>query len=657
MNSTQTQRLFTLRLILILTGTLAVQYLWEKLPSIYGKGSFLGFSGVGLLAQTPLFLELAASILFFALSFTKRQRNLLQWAEIIRARLPAGRVSGWIFFMVLLLAASLLNVFKLSNPSLPVIWLFGHLVLAEALCLDIIKGRKGLLGNLGASALIFSGAFFMVTFSLTQISNNPLTLGWSEASSYYYASLFFARRIYGISLPLPVLDPGRFLLHAIPFLVSGLPLWVHRLWQALLWLGFTLAVSAALLRRLKLPSRAAGWVAGAWFFLFFFQGPIYYHLMLAALIVLLGFNSRRPLLSTLIVLLASVWAGLSRINWFPVPGVLAAVLYILEVPLAEKPGWRYWWMPCTWAVSGTLTALAAKTVYIPLSGNPPDLFNSSLSSPLLWYRLLPNATYAPGLILGLLVTVLPILVIATGMLLTQVGVWNLRRLVALAAVLVVFPAGGTAASLKIGGGSNLHNFDAFLLLLAVAVGYVYFGRFTPDQALPALPSKAPAVWLALAVALPVITAVMQKPVVYKLPPSYNAQQAALQLILDQANLKDGRVLFVIQRHWITFDIVHGVAMQPEYERVFLMEMAMADNQAYLQTFEDDLKTHRYALVIFENLASGRLETRQSAFSDENNAWHLRVMATLVNYYRLLASFPALDLDVLEPCPGISCAGD
>ena len=32
----------------------------------------------------------------------------------------------------------------------------------------------------------------------------------------------------------------------------------NRLWQALLWLGFTLAVSAALLRRLKLPSRAAG---------------------------------------------------------------------------------------------------------------------------------------------------------------------------------------------------------------------------------------------------------------------------------------------------------------------------------------------------------------------------------------------------------------
>jgi hypothetical protein len=212
-------------------------------------------------------------------------------------------------------------------------------------------------------------------------------------------------------------------------------------------------------------------------------------------------------------------------------------------------------------------------------------------------------------------------------------------------------------SLKIGGGSNLHNLDAFLVLLAVATGYVYCGRFSPDHVADQALRKALLGWLILVVAIPVMAVIFQKPTIYRLAPTYPVEQAAFQKILDQAHQQNGKVLFIMQRHMVTFNIVRDVAMQPDYERVFLMEMAMANNQAYLQSFEDNLKAHRYDLVVFEPLAGAKLKSSQYGFAEENNAWFLRVMGRLVKYYRLKASFPALDLDVLEPLPGANFGGN
>ena len=40
-------------------------------------------------------------------------------------------------------------------------------------------------------------------------------------------------------------------------------------------------------------------------------------------------------------------------------------------------------------------------------------------------------------------------------------------------ILLIFFAGGIVVSVKIGGGSNLHNMDAFLVFLLVAAVYFY----------------------------------------------------------------------------------------------------------------------------------------------------------------------------------------
>ena len=66
------------------------------------------------------------------------------------------------------------------------------------------------------------------------------------------------------------------------------------------------------------------WALVAWAFCYLLIGPVYYHLLVAALLVLWGYDRRHPWRTTLVVLLASIWAGISRINWFPVPGMLAA---------------------------------------------------------------------------------------------------------------------------------------------------------------------------------------------------------------------------------------------------------------------------------------------------------------------------------------------
>jgi hypothetical protein len=216
-------------------------------------------------------------------------------------------------------------------------------------------------------------------------------------------------------------------------------------------------------------------------------------------------------------------------------------------------------------------------------------------------------------------------------------------------------AGGILVSVRIGGGSNLHDLDAFWMVLLVVAGYLYFDRFVPDGSKKGKPSKLTWVWMTLAVIIPVTQFMGNIPVVPKIPPDYQNQLAALQDLLDQAHQQGGKVLFVTQRQLVTFGSVHGVEMQPEYERVMLMEMAMAGNEGYLRDFESDLENHRYALIIFEPL-TGVMQTSASAFAEENNAWLARITGPLMDNYHMQKTFDALDIAVLDPCPEAGCTG-
>ncbi len=226
--------------------------------------------------------------------------------------------------------APLAKLDPILGVTLFTVWM---LMLLQALGLLLLGGisfEPALL-----AVLLVDGLIFQAWAIFQPVTDYPFSLGWSEASRYFYGSLPFSRSLYGESLPLSFLHGTRYLMLSIPFLIKGLPLWADRLWQSLLWLGVTAITSWLAVRRISPRERWLKWALGAWFFLFLFQGVVYYHLQVCVILILLGVSSRRPGWSLAAVIAASFWAGMSRLNWFPVPAMLAIALYLLEEPFSR----------------------------------------------------------------------------------------------------------------------------------------------------------------------------------------------------------------------------------------------------------------------------------------------------------------------------------
>ena len=164
-----------------------------------------------------------------------------------------------------------------------------------------------------------------------RVTDYPFAMGWSETSRFYYPSLYFSEKVYGQGYPWPILHPTLHLLLAPPYLFDA-PLWVHRVWQVALRYILVGAVVPALLKRLSIRGARHAWLVGLWMFLFLFMGPVYFHLTIPVIILLLGFSHQDDRRTWAAVLLASIWCGWSRVNWYPMPGMIAAVLYLMEVP-------------------------------------------------------------------------------------------------------------------------------------------------------------------------------------------------------------------------------------------------------------------------------------------------------------------------------------
>jgi hypothetical protein len=310
--------------------------------------------------------------------------------------------------------------------------------------------------------------------------------------------------------------------------------------------------------------------------------------------------------------------------------------------------WRYLLPPFIWTVAGLLSALAAQAAYALLSGNELEAFGSSFSSSLLWYRLLPSATYPTGILLGIGLASLPfVLVLWHAWKVTRRAVNPLRWL-GVAAILAVFLAGGLLVSVKIGGGSNLHNLDAFLALLLVAGGIVYAGGFAPDRPGQEKPHPFPGLVLALLIAIPLIP-IARAGSAPNLPDARTAQAnlQELQRLIDQA--PPGEVLFISERHLLPFRLVEGVQLVDRYEKVFLMEMAMAGNPRYLGEFREDLRRHRFALIVTEPLNTN-LQTSVHSFGEENNVWVEHVSTPVLTYYQEAARLDEVGVQVLVPRP-------
>lgn len=517
-------------------------------------------------------------------------------------------------------------------------------VIAEALLLSV--ALPGIGGRLAVGlAIVTPAVAWKVTSFLPALSTSPFSLGWSEASRYYYASLFVSPAVYGLRTAWPVLHPTRYLLQAVPFLVGELPISAHRVWQVVLWVGVTGFVAGALAWRWEgRLSRRLVLLAG-WGFLFLFQGPVYYHLALGVLPLLLGFRWDRPWRNLALVIVGSVWAGLSRLNWYPVPGLVASALLALEAPAGNGGRWslRQWRWPVIWVTLGSLTAMLTSAAYVQLSGNSLDQFASSFMSDLLWYRLLPSPTYPLGILPGIGLATLPaaLLILVS---LRQPAARDRYRLTLLFGILAVLLLGGLLVSVKIGGGGDLHNLDAYLLLLLVVSGGLWAGWKGAARSDGTLPILAV---LALALVVPASFAILGGQRLERVDAA--AQRAALADLRQRLEAADGPVLFLTQRQLLTFGEI-GLPLVEPYEKVHLMEMAMSRNPDYLAQFRRDLQARRFAMVVSDSLNTNR-QGSQHAFGEENDAWLEAVVKPLLEAYRVEVRLREANVWLLVPRDG------
>ena len=74
-----------------------------------------------------------------------------------------------------------------------------------------------------AGSVLLIGLLHRVLVFVPDVNASPFTLGWSEASRFYYGSLFQSAAVYGQAAALPFLHPSRYLLLSMPFLLPDLP--------------------------------------------------------------------------------------------------------------------------------------------------------------------------------------------------------------------------------------------------------------------------------------------------------------------------------------------------------------------------------------------------------------------------------------------------
>lgn len=588
----------------------------------------------------------------------------------------------------------------LHGPYLRVLLaLFSSLALGWVLT----KGKDNLIRwPTGLTALVLVSGTYTLFVSMIEVTGYPFSLGWSEGNRLWDYSVLFGRHLYNYppDQPIPVLlDIGRQFVGGIPFLIPGVTIWQARLWNALMdvlpylilgWSAFRLGKHDIL-----------KWVlAGIWAFTFVRQGPIHPPLLLSAIVVALVWE--RPLwLAVPLIAAASYFAEVSRFTWLFAPGMWAVMLELNRtLTQQDQPDRKSWlraisvgaagifggyaapfWIPdvIQWAQSLGQTASVATApspVVEPVvsSGVTVAAVNASVSAqPLLWYRLLPNATYGEGILVGLALTCLPLIAIAIYLVRTRR--WRLNRWRQLAIVLpmLAFLVVGLIVSVKIGGGGDLHNMDMLIIGL-MFVGAIAWrrGAFQWIDEMQAAPAWVQFMMVAL-IAIPGykplmhmtpisiredittvarLADIVEDPLPNPLPdtlPSEADTARALERVQQEvaASAQNGDVLFMDQRQLLTFGYIQNVPLVPEYDKKVLINKAMSGDVQYFAGFYRDLASQRFSLII-TNPVNRRLDKSEGHFSEENNAWVKWVTTPLLCYYESMDRLKRVDVELLVP---------
>ncbi|HEY3473014.1 MAG TPA: hypothetical protein VGK56_00310, partial [Anaerolineales bacterium] len=433
------------------------------------------------------------------------------------------------------------------------------------------------------------------------------------------------------------------------FLWQGLPIWIHRLWNIALQ-TLPVLLFATLLTR-KLTPLALRYGVLLWVTLFLtVLAPLHPPFVIASTIAILFAFNESLLKRGGSLAVASYYAGLSRWTWAFAPAAIGVLIdLMLYYPKRTGPLWRRL-MP-----SVMLAGVSLAAGLLPSIGQYFSLVQGealSTGQPLLWYRLLPNDTLGPGVLLLALRYTLPLWILLAWWMFSPRSKLDWIQKAALAGALLGFFAVGLVISTKIGGGGDLHNLDMFLVtLLVVVVLWLMFVDVNSAQF--KWPSWAMAlicflIFLVIYPFLPLHPGSDYHPRL-ELPNENRVSEAFYNVRTEvEKYARSGEVLFMDHRQLLTFGYLPGVPFVPEYEKKFMMDQAMANNAVYFQSYYQDLADQRFALIVTEPLRTKRREELGGPFSEENDAWVIWVSNPTLCFYEPLYLSREVNVELLVP---------
>ncbi|MDK2980460.1 MAG: hypothetical protein PWQ55_807 [Chloroflexota bacterium] len=615
--------------------------------NIWNSRRFIAFLGVSVLAGLT-YLVLGYLRVIRAKAATKAPKTAL----------PA--TLRWAIAIVLVLLPGLV---KWVLP-LPANFTFGYwqelfliYIVAELAASLFIRREHsdGLALLVTAAFMLAAGVGHAVLVKLVHVTPYPFTLFWSEGNRFFDYSTLLGSSRYQVPDGKPIyafISWGMQVPWALPFIFPNLSIGAFRLWYQLVWIipALLLGWLAVWKKPFKSPAGRLALIFAGWTFLFLDQGPIYPPLILGALVTVLAVRVKLPI-GALLVALASFYLRQSRWTWAYSPGLWSALLALLaiEAPSFRKDKLKELVKPVVLGISGYIGGQILPPLLRNLSTSTvkllPDVVSSTTRQPLLWNRLFPNPTYPPGILYGLLWAVLPLVLLLVALLIKRAWKVNWLQGLAMLAIAGTYLAIGLIASVKIGGGSNLHNLDNFLvtlvLLAATALLALRDRGYRLDQ-------HALLVFLACAVLIAPVTYALRGGARLSLPDAATTDETlqTVTALVDDYKTQ-GEVLFIDQRQLLTFGMVKDVPLVDDYEKKYLMDQAMADNAEYFAGFDRDLIDGRFALIVNEP-SNYVIRGSESSFGEENDAYVKWVTIPVLCTYEPIYTSREIGVELLVP---------
>ena len=593
-------------------------------------------------------------------------RRVVVLGLTIRRKLGGLRwvvLAGWVVaFPYLVLYSPVRDKFVWESAHW---WLY--LVFSVGAAFLVAPGRQdGLTLKDFLQGALVTGASFAFLSAYVNVSSYPFSLSWSEGNRLWDYSVMFGRGRYVYPAGKPIfayIDWGRQFLWGLVFLIPGVGIAGARFWSAFLFTAPYPLFAWTVFWKPRGARQLVFW-AGLWGFLFLSQGPIYTPLLLSAWMVVVAEMALPWWAGGLLVTAAAYYAAVTRFTWLFAPALWGVLLTVGVV--RTKADWKTAWREKGWwlfgggllgaLLSGQMvgfwnTGWALLQKYLGIGGafeTATAATNTTVRQSLIWMRLWPNATYQPGILLGAILAVAPVMLLWWAW--HRRGMWRLHRWaqITIGGVLILLFGAGVIISLKIGGGSNLHNLDMFLVsvLLVTAMFWRQGGEKWVRSQKWATWEKG--VLLALAVVPVYFVFLAAAP---RHIPEARWWEPALQAVrhyVDEAKENGGEVLFIDQRQILTFGFVKDVPLVPDYEKKYMMDQAMAGNADYFARYYHDLARYRFAVIISEPLHLLTQPAEGNDFAAENNAWVRWVSAPTLCYYRIAAVFPKTGVEILVP---------